>query len=284
VDEPASLRVAAADLSDLAAIRAFVWNTATALDASADAVPDLVLAVDEAVTNIIRHGYGGRPGPIGIEVERDDAAIVVHVTDEAAPFDPTTWPEPDLDVPLERRAAGGLGIHLVRTSVDRLAHRAAADRGNELILVKVDGGREGTATMNTTVDRIDGRVPVAVLRLDGDLDSSNFEALIEEGRRLYAEGARDLLLDMRQVPYMGSSGLVAIHSLVLIFNGAEPPGPDAGWEAHHAIGRSVEAGMQPHVKVLLAADSSPISRVLDRTGMNRFIDVRTDEGDALAAF
>ena len=137
--------------------------------------------------------------------------------------------------------------------------------------------------MNTTVDRIDGRLPVTVLRLEGDLDSSNFEALIEEGRRLYADGLRDLLLDMRQVPYMGSSGLVAIHSLVLIFNGAEPPGPDAGWEAHHAIGRSVEAGMQPHVKVLVA-DSSPISRVLDRTGMNRFIDVRADKEDALAAF
>jgi serine/threonine-protein kinase RsbW len=146
VDEPASLRVAAADLTDLAAIRAFVRTTATALDASPDAVPDLVLAVDEAVTNIIRHGYGGRTGPIGIEVGRDDGAIVVRVTDEATPFDPTTWPAPDLDVPLERRAAGGLGIHLVRTSVDRLTHRAVADHGNELILVKVDGRQGGNGS------------------------------------------------------------------------------------------------------------------------------------------
>jgi serine/threonine-protein kinase RsbW len=143
VGDPASLVVTAADLTDLAAIRAFVRTTATALDASVDVVPDLVLAVDEAVTNIIRHGYRGRSGPIGVEVERDDGAIVVRVTDEAAPFDPTTWPEPDLDVPLERRAAGGLGIHLVRTSVDRVAHRAAADRGNELILVKMDGRQGG---------------------------------------------------------------------------------------------------------------------------------------------
>lgn len=139
--------------------------------------------------------------------------------------------------------------------------------------------------MDTTVDRVEARVPVTVLRLQGDLDSSNFETLIDEGRRIYEAGDRDLLLDLRQVAYMGSSGLVAIHALVLTFNGGEPPGPDAGWEAHHAIARSVEGGMQPHVKVLLSADpSSPIPRVFDRTGMNRFIDVRTDEQDALGAF
>jgi len=139
--------------------------------------------------------------------------------------------------------------------------------------------------MNTTVELAEGRVPVTVLRVEGDLDSSNFEALIDEGRRLYADGARNLLLDQRAVPYMGSSGLVAIHSLALIFNGDEAPAPDSGWEAHHAIARSVESGMQPHVKVVLPAEpSSPLARVFERTGMNRFIDVRRDEADAVAAF
>jgi anti-anti-sigma regulatory factor len=139
--------------------------------------------------------------------------------------------------------------------------------------------------MHTTIDTRDAGVPVTVLRLDGDLDSSNFEALIEEARRLYGEGARDLLLDLRSVGYMGSSGLVAVHSIALIFNGGEAPGAEAGWAAHHAIERSVEAGMQPHVKVLVAADpSSAVARVFDRTGMNRFIDVRSDENEALAAF
>jgi anti-anti-sigma regulatory factor len=139
--------------------------------------------------------------------------------------------------------------------------------------------------MKTTTEQAEASVPVTVLRVEGDLDSATFEALIDDGRGCYEAGARDLLLDLRSVPYMGSSGLVAIHSLALVFNGGEAPGADAGWEAHHAIARSVEAGMQPHVKVLVAADpSSPIARVFDRTGMNRFIDVRTDEADALAAF
>jgi anti-anti-sigma regulatory factor len=139
--------------------------------------------------------------------------------------------------------------------------------------------------MKTTTKRAEARIPVTVLRLEGDLDSSNFESVIEEGRRLYEAGTRDLLLDLRQVPYMGSSGLVAVHALALIFNGAEPPAADSGWEAHHAIARSVEGGKQPHVKVLLPPDpSSAVGRVFERTGMKRFIDVRTDEADALAAF
>jgi STAS domain len=138
--------------------------------------------------------------------------------------------------------------------------------------------------MKTTVDRVEGRVPVTVLRLDGDLDASNFESLIDLGRRLYDDGARDLLLDLRSVPFMGSSGLVALHSIALIFNGQEPPDPESGWEAHHAIGRSIDTGLQPHLKVLVPGPDSPPGRVLQRTGLDRFIDVRTDEADAIAAF
>lgn len=139
--------------------------------------------------------------------------------------------------------------------------------------------------MKTTVDRAQGRIPITVLRVDGDLDASTFESLIDEGRRLYAAGDRDLLIDLRSVPFMGSSGLVALHSLVLIFNGSEPPDPESGWGAHHAMEASIESGLQPHVKVLLPdAPDLSLRRVMERTGMDRFIDVRTDEADAIAAF
>ena len=139
--------------------------------------------------------------------------------------------------------------------------------------------------MKPTVDQVEGRVTVTVLRLDGDLDASNFEAIIDQGKRLYNDGARDILVDLRAVPYMGSSGLVALHSLALIFNGKEPPDPESGWAAHHALEQAVDAGLQPHIKVLISStpDSSP-GRVIQRTGLDRFIDVRTDEAEAIAAF
>ncbi len=139
--------------------------------------------------------------------------------------------------------------------------------------------------MNVTIERAEARVPVTVLRLDGDLDASNFESLLTQGQQLYAEGTRHLLVDMRDVPYMGSSGLVALHGLVLVLEGKAPPDPDSGWQAHHEIARSVEAGMQPYLKVL-APDNpdSVVRRVFARTGMDRFIELHADEAAALASF
>jgi anti-sigma regulatory factor (Ser/Thr protein kinase) len=54
----------------------------------------------------------------------------------APPFDPTRVPDPDLTLPLEERPLGGLGIYLIRQSVDKMVYRAVPEGGNELTLVK----------------------------------------------------------------------------------------------------------------------------------------------------
>jgi anti-anti-sigma factor len=139
--------------------------------------------------------------------------------------------------------------------------------------------------MNITVDHPDGRPTLAILRLEGDLDASNFETMIEAGTKAESEGASDILVDLRAVGFMGSSGLVALHSVALLLSGGEGDDVAAGWEAQHAMARSVEGGMQSHLKVLLSDDpASPLARVMDRTGMSRFIEVFTDESAAMAAF
>lgn len=141
-----SLRVAAAELTDLSGIRAFLEAAATDLGADGPAIRDLVIAANDAVANIIRHGYRGNPGPIEVVVEREPDSIVVRLRDNAPAFDPTTYPEPDLTVPLEQRRAGGLGIHLTRTSVDEVSHLPLHQTGNELTLVKKLGaGERGAA-------------------------------------------------------------------------------------------------------------------------------------------
>jgi len=133
--EKSILRVAA-DLSNLASIRDFVRRTAKLSGGGPALVDDLVLAVDESVTNIIMHGYRGQPGEIEIEVRKDEADFVVTLRDQAPPFDPTRVLPPDLKLPLERRPPGGLGIFLTRQAVDHVMHRVTGDGGNELRLVK----------------------------------------------------------------------------------------------------------------------------------------------------
>ncbi len=139
--------------------------------------------------------------------------------------------------------------------------------------------------MNITLDRVEGSVPVAVLRLEGDLDASNFETLIDEARRLHDEGTHHILLDMTRVPYMGSSGLVALHSIATMLGGQGAPDLESGWDAHHAMSRSIEGGLQPHLKVLLGDPPVPaLQRVFQRTGMDKFIEIHTNEAEAVASF
>lgn len=140
-----TLYLPSARLQDLAAIRAFLHSAASELGVDDSTIPDLVIAVNEAAANILRHGYHGKTGPIEIEVEveREPESIVIRLRDEAPPFDPTTVAPPDLSIPLERKRAGGLGVHLTRTGVDEMTHSALHNAGNELTLVKSLRDQEG---------------------------------------------------------------------------------------------------------------------------------------------
>ena len=130
-----SLRITA-ELKNLSEIRRFVQETASSLGVDPAMVHNAPLAVDEAVTNVIVHGYQGQGGAIEIEMSREGDALVIRIRDEAAPFDPTIVPPPDLTLPLAQRIPGGLGIHLIRQIMDEMTHRITPQGGNELTLVK----------------------------------------------------------------------------------------------------------------------------------------------------
>jgi serine/threonine-protein kinase RsbW len=127
------LRVAAT-LENLSQIRHFVAEQGAALGASLDVVDDMILAVDECATNVVRHGYRGREGEVQVEVTKDADALIACLRDEAEPFDPRTVPQPDLSVPLEQRPLGKMGMFLVNQLVDRVDYRPRPSGGNELTL------------------------------------------------------------------------------------------------------------------------------------------------------
>lgn len=98
---------------------------------------DLKLAVDEACTNILEHGYAGAaPGPIRVSFDFDGERAVVVITDRARPFAPRDAPAPDLSSPLSERNLGGLGWHLIRQVVDEIDYQPQAGGGNRLTLIK----------------------------------------------------------------------------------------------------------------------------------------------------
>ena len=128
-----------ADLGALAEVRTFVRSAADEAGAPEASRSDIVQAVDEAATNVIVHGYEGRPGWLEIEATVEDGRFVVRLEDAAPAFDPTSVPEPDMSIsPMDRRP-GGMGVHLMRASTDAMSYRPRPGGGNILTLVRATG-------------------------------------------------------------------------------------------------------------------------------------------------
>jgi len=99
-------------------------------------IGDLQLAVDEACTNIITHGYNGmNPGSIILSLEFTDDWIEVTITDFGLAFEPSPAPAPNLEAGLEDRPTGGFGIFFIYQTMDQIDYTSNL-YGNRLTFIK----------------------------------------------------------------------------------------------------------------------------------------------------
>ena len=137
--------------------------------------------------------------------------------------------------------------------------------------------------MKISVSQKQGRVPVTVISLDGRLDGQNYQELIAKGQELYAAGIRDILLDLTQLSYVSSAGMVAFHNIGLLLSGETPPSPDQGWNAYRSMGRSSSVdGTHEHFK--LFNPQPEVDHILDMVGFNTIFKIFTDIDEAINAF
>lgn len=136
--------------------------------------------------------------------------------------------------------------------------------------------------LDTTVEQHDGDPPLTILALSGELDASNFTGLVDQVQALYGDGTRRLLLDLTDLRFMASSGLVALHSIVRIMHGETPDDLESGWNSFHTVGHDV-AGGGTQTEVQLCGPQPAVQRVLDRTGLSRLFVIHPDRASALAA-
>jgi serine/threonine-protein kinase RsbW len=125
-----------ADSHQLASIREFVAQAGRDLNMEESAIYQLTLAVDEACSNTIRHGYGGQAGKIEVTIEPVEAGVQTVIRDWGAPFQPDAVPVPDVTAPLEQRPKGGLGLFIIRRVMDEVRFEFSAESGNTLTMVK----------------------------------------------------------------------------------------------------------------------------------------------------
>lgn len=129
---------------------------------------------------------------------------------------------------------------------------------------------------------VPGSPATIILDLDGELDASNYLDVIERVRQLYQSGARQLVIDLSDLNFLSSSGLVSLHSSALIMRGEEPPDPELGWSAFHSIASDVEQGFEACCK--LVNPQGRVRKTLEMTGFNTFLEIFDDTDAAVRSF
>jgi len=121
----------------LAAIAQFINRAAEDAGLDEHAAYAVQVAVDEACTNIIEHGYGGEgQGDVECTCRIDEEGLTVVVRDQGCSFDPNGAPPPDLDTEIGDRKNSGLGIYLMKQLMDEVRFQCSLDTGNVLTMVK----------------------------------------------------------------------------------------------------------------------------------------------------
>lgn len=108
---------------------------------SAEARYKIKLALEETILNLIKHPPADRRSEtIDVFVVLEPGAVVIRVDDESPPFDPTSAARPNLDLPLEQRVPGGLGIHMLREMLDGFDYEHRQGRNSITMRVKIESG------------------------------------------------------------------------------------------------------------------------------------------------
>ena len=128
-----------AKIENIAAATDFVVEQLEALDCSIKAQTQIDLAIDKLFTNIVSYAYAPGEGKATVRFEFDEATRMASITfiDCGVPYDPLAKPDPDVTLSAEERPIGGLGIFLVKKTMDAMEYRREDDRNMLTIRKKI---------------------------------------------------------------------------------------------------------------------------------------------------
>jgi ABC-type transporter Mla MlaB component len=123
-----------------------------------------------------------------------------------------------------------------------------------------------------------GRVPVTIFHLKGDLDGNTYEQLQKKADEVFQAGTRYLILDLSQVPFISSAGIRGLH---YVFNLLRT---DSVLESDQAISKGLRDGTfkSPHLKLL--SPNQNVGNLLKVTGYDMFLEVHYNSDDAVKSF
>ena len=113
-----------ATVENIPVVTDFVNTELEALDCPLKAQMQIDIAIDELFGNIVHYAYDQRTGPatVRVEVDREPLSVVITFIDNGKPYDPLAASDPDISLPADRREVGGLGVFLVKKTMDDVTY------------------------------------------------------------------------------------------------------------------------------------------------------------------
>jgi len=136
--------------------------------------------------------------------------------------------------------------------------------------------------MEITTSQEQGRAAVSVICISGHLDGQTYQDLIVKASEIIGTGIKNILLDLSDLTYISSAGLVSLHTIALMTRGEEPPNLEQGWSTLKSMDRTRDGGLQKSPKLLNPRPE--ITKVLEMVGFSEFFEVFTDKQKAIDSF
>ena len=127
-----------AKIEDIPAVTEFVEAELEKLDFPMKSTMQISVAIDEIMSNIVRYAYQGENGPATVKIitKEDPNRVYIRFEDEGVPYNPLTNQDPDVTLSAEARKIGGLGIYIVKKTMDNVRYKYE-DGKNILTLTKL---------------------------------------------------------------------------------------------------------------------------------------------------
>lgn len=236
------------NVNEIVRIAQFIEELGMSLQLPPEITMNVNLAVEEAITNIIRYAYPtGKSSEITLQVNVETNALVFLITDDGISFDPTTNNEFPIAIePLEQRLIKGLGLFLIRRTMDEVKYHTANSKNHLTLIKKINTEFKPEATMKTNICRIEG---VTILTIEGRLDTANsieFNTVIQP---LLNDEKPNIIINCEGMTYICSSGL---RSLIMLQKSVK----------QHQGTLAIEA-MKPEIK-----------KIFDMTGCSSIFTIR----------
>lgn len=113
-----------ATIENIQTVTDFVNEQLEALSCPMKAMMQIDIAIDELFGNIAHYAYHPEVGSatVRVEVTEDPLAVIITFIDNGVPYDPLAAEDPDITLSAEERTVGGLGIYMVKKSMDEISY------------------------------------------------------------------------------------------------------------------------------------------------------------------